>query len=163
MDNKDFSTEILVNKSPKVAFNSAKNFRGWWSEQIEGPTDKLNEEFFYHYKDVHLCKLKLIEAVEDKTLVYLVLDNYFSFTKDKTEWKNTKLIFDISTEGDQTMVKFTHEGLVPGYECFKICHDAWSTYIKKSLYNFITTGKGEPNPKTGEGTNAEIVKKWKLK
>lgn len=163
IEKKSFTASILVDQNSATAFDSIKNFRAWWSEDIEGNTDKLNEEFFYHYKDIHLCKLKLIEIVPDKILVYQVLDNNFNFIKDKSEWVNTKLIFEISSEGDQTKVKFTHDGLVPEYECYNICNDAWSGYIKNSLYNLITTGKGDPNPKDKDGFNAEIAEKWKLK
>ena len=157
-----FTATILVDQNETTAFNAIKNFRAWWSEQIEGNTDQLNETFFYHYKDIHLCKMKLIEMIPDKKLVYLVTDNQFNFTKDKTEWIGTKLIFEISKEGNQTKVTFTHEGLVPAYECYEVCNDAWTGYIKKSLYNLITTGKGAPNPADGEGFNAELAEKWKL-
>ncbi len=34
---------------------------------------------------------------------------------------------------------------MPDYECYEICENAWNTYVQKSLYNLITTGKGEPN------------------
>lgn len=164
MDNENFTSTIQVDKTPIEAFNAIRNFRGWWSEDIEGNTDQLNETFFYHYKDMHLCKIKLIEMVPGKKLVYLVVANEFSFTKDKTEWVNTKLVFDISTEGKQTKVTFTHEGLVPGYECYNVCHDAWTGFIQKSLKNLIDTGKGEPNPKDGTNEiNAENIKKWNLK
>jgi len=163
MDKADYTATITVDQTPKVAFDAIKNFRGWWSEEIEGESDKLNETFFYHYKDVHLCKIKLIELVPDKRMVYNVIDNYFNFTKDKTEWIDTKLIFEIYTEGGKTKVRFTHKGLVPDYECYDICFDAWSNYINKSLHNLITTGKGQPNPKDRDGFNAEIVEKWKLK
>lgn len=162
MDKKDFTARILVDQNPTKAFNAIKNVRAWWSEEIEGPTDQLNAVFFYHYKDIHLCKIKLIELVPDKKIVYLVLDNQFNFTKDKTEWIGTKLIFDITTESGKTKVQFTHEGLVPDYECYNVCFDAWTGYITKSLYNLITTGKGEPNPAEGEGFNAELAEKWKL-
>ena len=90
------------------------------------------------------------------------MDNQFSFTKDKSEWIGTKLIFDITNEDGKTQVKFTHEGLVPEYECYKVCYDAWGHYIKSSLYNFITTGKGQPNPKDKDGFNAELAAKWKI-
>lgn len=163
MNTPDYSTTILVKQAPSSAFNAIKNFKAWWSEQIEGKTDKLNEVFFYHYKDVHLCKIKLIEMAPGKKLVYHILDNHFSFTQDKTEWVNTKLIFEITTEGDDTKVTFTHEGLNSAHECYNICHESWGNYIHKSLYNLINTGKGMPNPLDGEGFNAEIVKKWKLK
>ena len=163
MDNQDYTVTIVIEQTPKIAFDAIKNFRAWWSEEIEGETDKLNEVFFYHYKDVHLCKIKLIKLILDKKLVYQVVDNQFSFTKDKSEWINTKLIFEISSEDNKTKVKFTHAGLVPDYECYKICYDSWGNYIKKSLYELITIGKGQPNPKEGDGFNAEIVEKWKLK
>lgn len=162
MANKDFTESILVDQTPGVAYNAIKNLRAWWSEEIEGNTDQLNESFFYHYKDIHLCKMKLIELVPDKRIVYLVLENDFNFISDKTEWVNTKLIFDITSESGKTKVTFTHEGLTPEYECFEVCFDAWTGYIKNSLYNLITTGKGGPNPKEGEGFNAELAEKWNL-
>lgn len=158
-----FTASIIVNQTPATAFKAIKNFRAWWSEEIEGKTDKLNEEFFYHYKDIHLCKLKLVELEKDKRIVYKVLENEFNFIKDKTEWVNTKLIFDLSKEGKNTVVHFTHEGLVPENECYEVCNDAWSGYIKKSLFDLITKGKGKPNPKDKDGFNAELAEKWKLK
>ncbi|MGB4848993.1 MAG: SRPBCC domain-containing protein [Saprospiraceae bacterium] len=161
-ESKSFTATILVDQNPATAFNAIKNFRAWWSEEIEGKTDKLNEDFFYHYKDIHLCKIKLIEIVPDKKLVYLVLDNQFNFIKDKTEWVNTKLIFDISKDDGKTKVQFTHEGLVPEYECYNVCNDAWSGYINKSLYNLISIGIGNPNPLDKDGFNAELAEKWKL-
>ena len=141
----DFSTTILVDQTPTAAFNAINNPRGWWSEEIEGSTNKLNDVFKYHFEDVHLCQMKLIEVVPDKKVVWLVLDNYFKFTKDKTEWNGTKIIFEITQKDDKTQVRFTHQGLVPEYECFDICKNAWTKYIQVSLYNLITTGKGQPN------------------
>ena len=163
MTTQDYTATLLVAQDKTETFNAITNFRGWWSEQIEGETDKLNEVFIYHYKDIHLCKIKLIELVADKKLVYKVVDNRFNFTKDKSEWKNTKLIFEISTVGTGTKVKFTHEGLVPEYECYEICKDSWGGYIKKSLFNLITMGKGQPNPKDSDDFDTEVVRKWGLK
>ena len=87
-----------------------------------------------------------------KKVVWRVLDNYFNFTKDKTEWTGTDVIFDISKKGDKTEVRFTHRGLVPEYECYDACREGWSTYINSSLLDLIVTGKGQPNvgqPMTG--------------
>jgi uncharacterized protein Usg len=161
MASKTYTTTITVEKDISIVFKSIKNFRAWWSEEIEGKTDKLGETFFYHYKDVHLCKIKLIEMVDDKKLVYQVIDNEFNFTKDKSEWINTKLIFDISTDGNKTTLVFTHDGLIPDYECYNVCVDAWTSYIQGSLKSLIETGKGKPNGKEG-GLNAELVEKWGL-
>ncbi len=162
MNNQDFTASIFVDETPEKVYHAIKDFRAWWSEEIEGSTDQLNEEFFYHYKDIHLCKMKLVEMIENKKLVYQVIENEFNFIQDKTEWIGTKLIFEISEEDSQTKVTFTHKGLVPDNECYDVCHDAWTGYISNSLYKLITTGKGEPNPKDKDGFNAELAEKWSL-
>jgi len=154
MKTSDFSTAILVNQTPEEAFNAINNVRGWWSEEIEGDTDKVNDEFSYHYEDVHHCRMKLVEVVPDKKVVWHVLDNYFKFTKDKSEWKDTEIIFELSEKDNQTQIHFTHLGLVPEYECYDICKNAWTQYIQTSLFNLITTGKGQPNA-TGKPTTAD--------
>jgi predicted phosphohydrolase len=147
MTTTDFTTTLLVDQTPKEAFNAINNVRGWWSQEIDGGTDKLNDEFIYHYKDVHNCKMKLTEVIPDKKVVWLVMDNYFNFTKDKSEWKGTEISFEISEKDNKTQIRFTHLGLVPEYECYNICFDAWSNYINNSLRSLITTGKGQPNQK----------------
>ena len=163
MDNRDFTTSIQVDQTPQEAFDAINNVRGWWSEEIKGDTDRLNAEFTYHYKDVHISKMKIIEFIPRKKVVWLVLDNYFNFTKDKSEWKGNKIIFKIAEKDNKTQLQFTHEGLVPIYECYEVCHDAWSNYIKNSLRSLITTGKGQPNPKAKDAEfNEELIKKWDL-
>ncbi|HEY4326567.1 MAG TPA: SRPBCC domain-containing protein [Mucilaginibacter sp.] len=147
MNNQDFSTTILVDQTPKQAFDAINNVRGWWSEEVEGGTEKLNDEFTYHFKDVHNCKMKLTEVIPDKKVVWLVTDNYFNFVNDQNKWKGTKVSFDISKKDDKTQISFAHLGLVPDFECYDICQNAWSDYINNSLRNLITTGKGTPNPK----------------
>lgn len=91
--------------------------------------------------------MKITEFIPNKKVVWDVLDNYFNFTRDKTEWIGNKIIFDISRTGDKTEVRFTQLGLVPNYECFDICSNAWGSYINGSLRNLITTGTGQPNKK----------------
>lgn len=161
MKQENFTTTILTDQSQKKTFDAITNVRGWWSQQIEGNSSRLNDEFIYHYKEVHACKMKLVEVIPDKKVVWLVLNNQFSFTKDKSEWIGDRIIFDISEENGKTQMVFTHEGLTPHYECYDVCLDAWTSYIQGSLKNLITTGKGNPNPADG-GLNAELVKKWGL-
>jgi hypothetical protein len=157
MENKDFNLTILVDQSPKEVFNAITNVRAWWSEEIEGSTAELNDEFTYHYKDMHNCKMKLIEVIPDKKVVWHVLDNYFSFTQDKSEWKNTKVNFEITKKDDKTQLRFTHLGLVPDYECYDACSNGWTQYVQHSLISLLTTGKGQPNASEKARTTHEVA------
>ena len=155
MITEDFTTTLEVDETPDDVFNAINNVRGWWSEEIEGNTSELHDEFNYHFEDVHRCTMKLIEVIPSKKVVWLVLDNYFKFTKDKSEWIGTKVRFEISKRDNKTRILFTHQGLVPEYECFGICRDAWTDYIHNSLRNLITTGKGQPNSNGNSKTENE--------
>ena len=147
MNDQNYTTTFTVDQTPEEAFAAINNVCGWWSEEIDGNTDKLGDEWKYHYEDVHRATMKITEFIPNKKVVWDVLDNYFNFTRDKTEWIGNKIIFDISRTGDKTEVRFTQLGLVPDYECFDICSNAWGSYINGSLRNLITTGTGQPNKK----------------
>ncbi len=158
----DFSTTILVDQTPAQVFKAITNVRAWWTEEVEGNTEKLNDVFTQHYKDVHATKIKIIEMVPDQKIVWLVQENHFNFTKDASEWTGNKMIFEITSVGKKTQLRFTQQGLVPEYECYSVCSDAWHNYIDNSLRSFITTGKGQPNPKEG-GFNEQVISKYNLK
>ena len=139
MSTNDFTTSIMVDKSPEEAFAAITNVRGWWSEEIEGGTAKVDEVFFYHYEDVHRCTIKLIEVIPGKRVVWHILDNYFKFTQDTTGWVDTKVVFNISPRDVQTEVRMTLQGLLPGYDCSLIGKDAWTEYIQKCWKFLITS------------------------
>jgi hypothetical protein len=146
MTNQNYTVAFTVDQTPEEAFAAINNVRGWWSQEIEGDTDRLGAEFKYHYQDVHRATFKITEFVPGRKVVWHVMDNYFNFTRDKTEWTGTDVVFEIAQKSDKTEVHFTHVGLVPAYECYEVCSNAWGSYITSSLRNLITIGKGQPNP-----------------
>ena len=147
MSKPSYTTAFTVDKTPDEVFAAINNVRGWWSGEIDGSTERLGDEFTYRYQDLHVSKQKVIDSAPGKRIAWEVLDGYLKFVDDKTEWTGTVMTFDISKSGGKTEVRFTHEGLVPQFECFDSCSNAWSFYINGSLRDLITTGKGEPNDK----------------
>ncbi|HTH57443.1 MAG TPA: SRPBCC domain-containing protein [Cyclobacteriaceae bacterium] len=143
MKNQDFTTTLLVDQSPAEVFNAINNPRAWWSEDIDGCTDKLHEKWSYRFEDNHRCQMKTIEMIPGRKVVWLVEDNYFKFIKDQREWTGNKITFEISQQGNQTQLVFTQVGLVPTYECYQVCRDAWTGFIHQSLQNLITNGTGQ--------------------
>ncbi len=140
-----YTTAFTVDQTPQQVFAAINNVRGWWSEDIQGGTDTLGVAFKYRFKELHRCTMKLVEFVHDKKVVWQVLENYFNFTQDKTEWTGTEIVFEIVKKGEKTEMRFTHVGLTPEYECYSACSDGWSFYINHSLRDLIATGKGQPN------------------
>src|SRR4051794_18093878 len=106
MTTQDFTTTLVLDQTPKQAFDAIINPRGWWSEEIEGNTEMLNDVFDYHFEDIHTCKVKLIEVVPNKKVVWLVMENNFKFTTDKSEWVGTTISFEISEKDGKTQLVF---------------------------------------------------------
>jgi hypothetical protein len=140
MNDHDFTASFSVDQTPDEAFAAINNVRGWWSGEIEGSADKLGDQFTYRYEDLHYSKQKVTEFIPGQKVVWLVLGGGPNFFKDKTEWKGTEIAFEVSKQGDKTEIRFTHRGLVPQFECFNVCSDAWGSYIKGSLRDLITKG-----------------------
>ena len=143
MTNSDFTTTIVVDQTPGEVFNAVNNVKGWWQGEIQGTTDKLNDEFTYRMKDFHFSKQKLIDVVPDKKVVWLVTDSKLNFLKNKSEWTGTKISFEISRRDNKTELLFKHIGLLPDIECYGSCSNGWTKLIKHSLLSLIRSGKGK--------------------
>ena len=137
MTDQNYTTVFTVDRTPEEVFAAIKNVRGWWTGDIDGNPDKLGDEFTYRYQDLHYSKQRVTAFVPSKEIVWHVLEGGPNFVVDRTEWTDTKITFEISERGGETEVRFTHVGLVPDYECFDVCSDAWGGYIKGSLRDLI--------------------------
>jgi hypothetical protein len=145
--NVSFTAAFSVDQTPEEVFRAINDVRSWWSEDIEGATESAGGEFTYLYQDTHRCRIKVTELISGEKVTWHVLDNYFDFTRDKTEWKDTDIHFEIAAQDGKTEIRFTHVGLVPACECFEVCSNSWSYYLHASLRTLIRTGKGLPNRK----------------
>jgi len=143
MKTSDFTTTISVDQTPQEAFDAINNVRDWWPGEIEGNTTKLNDEFSYRYKKMHYSNQKLVEVIPGKKVIWLVTESSLNFVENKSEWTGTKIIFEIFENDNKTQVRFTHQGLVPQFECFDACSNAWTDIIRDGLRALITTGKGK--------------------
>lgn len=144
MKEQNYTAAITVNAKPAEVFKSINDISKWWTDDLEGNSQKLNDEFTVHFGDIHHSTQKLTELIPDQKVVWLVTESKLTFIKDQSEWKNTEIIFEIIPQGSRTHISFTHIGLVPEIECFNSCSKGWDYYFKGSLFKLLTEGKGTP-------------------
>ncbi len=52
----------------------------------------------------------------------------------------------IARQDGKTEARFTHTGLVPAFECYNNCSNAWSVLVGGNLRKLIATGEDQPWP-----------------
>src|SRR3546814_14051762 len=70
MKNQDLTTSLEVAATPTETFSAINNVRGWWSENITGPTDCLSAGFPDNYEDVHRTRSKITEFIPGQNVVW---------------------------------------------------------------------------------------------
>jgi len=144
MEKKSFTATIEVAKTPQAVFKYITNdVAKWWGgKDLKGSSTYLHDEFIINHPNAHYSKQQLIEVIPGKKIVWLVTEStLYWLQKNKHEWTNTKMIFKIIAKEDKTVLHFTHQGLVPGMECYSMCHEGWNTVIKDYLFHLITDNK----------------------
>jgi hypothetical protein len=145
MNTQGFIATFSVDQTPEAVFDAINNVRGWWSGDIDGDTDHLGAEFTYRYKDVHCSTQRITDFIRGKRIVWRVMDSSLTFVKDTSEWNETEVVFEISETHGKTELRFTHRGLVPHFECYGSCSNAWGLLINGNLRKLIATGERQPD------------------
>jgi uncharacterized protein YndB with AHSA1/START domain len=145
MENKNFSITFSVDQKPAEVFNAVKNVRAWWSEDLVGSSENVNDEFTYNHGDIHYSKHKLTEVILNHKIVWLTLDSKLTFVAKQNEWNGTEMIFQISAENGKTKLEITHFGLTPALQCYEGCNKGWTHYLQNSLLPLIEKGIGKPD------------------
>jgi uncharacterized protein YndB with AHSA1/START domain len=145
MSGPSFSTSFTVDRTPDEVFDAVTDVRGWWMTTIDGDDRAVGDEFSFRVPDVHACTMRVTELVPGEKVVWQVVANHMTFIEDQSEWLGTEIRFELFPADGGTELRFTHDGLVPTYECFDICRNAWSFYVGESLRKLAATGEGEPS------------------
>jgi uncharacterized protein YndB with AHSA1/START domain len=154
MTEHSFTTTLSVEAAPDEAFAAINDVRGWWSRDVDGSTDTVGTTFAFRGnqdgRNVHRARIEVTELVPAERVVWHVVDNWMSFIRDQSEWKDTRIVFELSPRGDGTQIHFSHLGLVPTYECYDACFNAWTFFLQNSLRGLIATGRGAPIERLAE-------------
>ena len=115
----------------------------WWTQDTHGSDaigGSITTSFTNPDTGDHLGGFTLnnAELVAGKRVAWRVTDG-------PDEWMNTLISFDLTQEGDYTIVNFAHEGWREPVEFMAHCSTKWATFLM-SLKSFVETGSGQPSP-----------------
>jgi hypothetical protein len=143
-ENNNYHQNIVANASAAEAMKKISQINRWWKKDFTGSAEKLNDTFTVPFGEPSFVDFVVSELIPDKKIVWKVIDCYLPWFKNKKEWNNTEVIFQLSEESGKTKIDFTHVGLVPEVECYDVCEKGWNGHIN-TLGQLINEGKGLSN------------------
>jgi Activator of Hsp90 ATPase homolog 1-like protein len=155
MTGQDYSASITVNITAAEATDGINRVADWWTASFTGASEKIGDAFTVRWGETFV-DFAVVEHIAAKRIVWRVTDCNLPFTEDKKEWKNTEVVFDISSDDAATTVTMTHSGLEPGVSCYETCRKGWDFFITESLQNLLTENQGMPD-RVGKRESAQEV------
>ena len=135
-----YSVTVEFAKPSHHVFNHLIDLKKWWPEDFEGEDIRLNREFVLATGDSHYSKNKVIVLEPDKKLVWLVTESIRK--TDGYDWTGTKMIFELTPNGANTLLKFTYDGVVLEHESERLIQICDMT-LKDLFYHWVVNGKGK--------------------
>jgi Activator of Hsp90 ATPase homolog 1-like protein len=144
MKTNDYHSTIHAAVSPETAYKAISEVNKWWTQSVKGKAEKNGDTFLIDWGKTTV-DFKIEDAVPNKSITWLVTDCNLENFEDKKEWKNTKIVWDLTPSGNSTQVDMTHVGLVPESLCYENCKQGWNFFTLKSLQALLDTGMGRPD------------------
>jgi hypothetical protein len=143
MNPNHFNTKFTVALPPETVAERISDVAGWWATNVTGSTQKTGDVFTVRFGKTYSV-FTITEIMPSKKIVWLVTDCDLPLFANRTEWKNTKIVWEISTQDNLTTVSMTHVGLTPDASCYIDCEKGWTFYVQESLQKLMVEGKGLP-------------------
>jgi uncharacterized protein YndB with AHSA1/START domain len=125
-----------------AAVSTVEGVAGWWTKETSGSA-KVGGTMEVRFltpagKEIGGMKME-VKALEPNRKVQ------WRFTSGPEEWIGTDAVFELSQQGDYTIVLFGHKNWREAVEFTAHCSMKWGTFMM-SLKELVETGKGKPSP-----------------
>jgi uncharacterized protein YndB with AHSA1/START domain len=128
-----------------AAFSTQEGLQGWWTMICEVGTSVGAYSTFRFGETYNKMRIERLQPCEIR---WQCVEHYHHAPGQLSradEWVGTTLVFRILPQTPaKTLLEFEHLGLKPELECFAICQKGWNYFLRRSLRQFLETGKGEP-------------------
>jgi uncharacterized protein YndB with AHSA1/START domain len=120
------------------ALTTVDGLAGWWTEDTKGSAD-LGGVVEFRFPPVGGFDMEVVELVPGERVVWRVVDG-------PPEWVGTTIHWELSQDGDYTVVLFAHRGWAEPVDFMYHCSTKWGTFLL-SLKELVETGAGAPAPR----------------
>ena len=136
---------IGIKASPTQVYAALENISGlssWWTQDVNGSADLGgNIEFIFRAENGDLKGSMTMQVEESTSPDFL----RWRCVDGPAEWIGTDITFELSQQGDQTILLFGHRNWREAVEFTAHCSMKWATFLL-SLRSYVETGKGRPSP-----------------
>ena len=124
------------------ALSTVEGIANWWTKETTGiskPGGKVKVRFLEKDgKEKGSMDFELVELTPNKKVQW-------RFTAGPEEWLGTDVVFDLSQDGEYTIVLFSHNNWRELVEFTYHCSMKWAIFMM-SLKELIEKGEGKPSP-----------------
>ena len=125
-----------------AALSTVEGVAGWWTKETTGVSKSgghIEVRFLSPSgKEIGSMNMEVMELDPSKKV-------HWRFKSGPAEWVGTDVIFNLSQDGDYTIVLFGHKNWREAVEFTSHCSMKWATFML-SLKDLVETGKGKPSP-----------------
>ncbi len=125
-----------------AAVSTVEGVAGWWTRDATGQSKPGGsiEVRFHSPAGVEIGNMAFVlEKLNPEK------ETRWRFTAGPEEWIGTGVTFNLSRDGDATIVLFGHRNWPEAGEFMAHCSMKWATFLL-SLRQLLETGKGRPSP-----------------
>jgi uncharacterized protein YndB with AHSA1/START domain len=125
-----------------TALSTVEGVARWWTKETSGSSTigGMIEVRFHSPdgKEIGRMSMQVVALDSNKNVHWRV-------TTGPEEWVRTDVIFNLSQEGEYTIVLFGHKNWRKANEFMSHCSTKWATFLL-SLKELVETGTGKPSP-----------------
>lgn len=146
---KHYSCRVVI-EGPVAAVYDAltteTGLQGWWTKTCE-VGKRVGAQSTFRFGRTH--NVMRIERLDPEREVCWHCVEQFHHAPGQLsrpdEWKGTTVVFRLTSQTPgRTLLDFEHQGLNPQLECYALCRQGWDHFLKKSLKEYVETGRGGP-------------------
>jgi len=143
-----YTTKVSINGTKQQVFNAiTQHVQKWWGN-TDNSVSSVGDEFTTSFDSTY-WKFKIFLFEPNTKIVWECIEAkhiHNGYDGIEKEWEGTLVEWNLEEKSqNETILNFTHTGLVPQLNCYEICYPAWERFVTQSLKSFVEIGTGMPH------------------